>query len=163
MLPPYGRSYVLTGISATPDVLEGFLLSLAPGDSLWDFRPDPERFTLREVVAHLADWEDVWLQRLGRTIHEDEPLLAWLDEGQIAVDRDYAHSDPHAGLARFRHGRQQVLELLGVAPESAWGRVARREQVGPMSFEDQVVLILAHDGYHNKQVVEWLSAGRPRR
>ena len=33
-----------------------------------DRKPDPERFTIREVVAHMADWEGVWLERARRVV-----------------------------------------------------------------------------------------------
>ena len=54
MLPSLARIYLISALEGTPDVLNGFLAPLGPEDQRWDFRPDPERFTLREVVAHLA-------------------------------------------------------------------------------------------------------------
>src|SRR5437879_4197786 len=61
MLPVFARKYVLAGLTGSPDVLEALLKDVGPNDPAWDKRPDPERFTIREVLAHLADWEGIFL------------------------------------------------------------------------------------------------------
>src|SRR5690348_11093850 len=128
MIPPVVvRRYLITGLSGTPDVLDGFLKSLPADDPLWDFRPDPDRFTLREIVAHLADWEPIVLERAARTRTENEPHLPDIDEGRLAIEHDYAHSDPHRSLARFREGRVTLINLLRSVEETEWGRLAFRE------------------------------------
>ena len=58
------------------------------------------------MLAHLADWEPIFLERFQRTRREAEPILPDYDEGRIALERDYAHSDPLANLARFRTGER---------------------------------------------------------
>src|SRR5436190_13009197 len=112
MLPVFARKYVLSGLSSTPDVLETILRGKESSDPIWDFRPDPDRFTLREMVAHLADWEPIFMERFQRTRSETEPRLPDYDEGKIAIERDYAHSDPIANLARFRAGRASLVTFL---------------------------------------------------
>src|SRR5689334_12368800 len=107
MLAVFARRYVLAGLSSTPEVLATILKGLDSSDSAWDFRPDPERFTLREMVAHLADWDPIFLHRLERIRDEDNPNLPDLDEGQIAIESDYAHQDPVENLNRFRQGREK--------------------------------------------------------
>lgn len=161
MLRPASRKYLLTALAGTPDVLDGLLQAVPTEDARWDNRPDPERFTLREIVAHLADWNPIFLDRLARTRDEAEPVLEDCDEGRIAIDHDYAHSDPHAGLKRFREGRAALLDLLRALPEDAWQRIGHRPPLlGPLTMEAQAVVILGHDGYHTQQVAQWLAAAR---
>ncbi|HZP80197.1 MAG TPA: DinB family protein [Chthonomonadaceae bacterium] len=159
-LPPKVRDYLLTGLAGTPDVLDGLLKAIPSGDPLWDFRPDPARFTLREIVAHLADWEPIFLERATRTRNENQPTLPDIDEGRLAVEHGYAHSDPHESLARFRKGRVTLVALLRSLEEADWERRAVRETIGPMTLAAQMVLALGHDGYHTQQVAQWLEAGR---
>ena len=156
MLPVFSRKYVLAGLSSTPDVLEAILRGVDSADPVWDVRPDPERFTLREIVAHLADWEGIFLARLERIRDEEDPHLPDLDEGQVAIDNDYAHSDPSESLARFRAGRQNLMAFYAACTEEQWLRPGFREKLGPIDTGDQAVLMLGHDGYHNKQAIEWL-------
>ena len=158
MLPPPALNYILLALEGTPDVLESLLNAFAYDDPVWDLRPNPDRFTLREILAHLADWEPIFLERITRMRDEDTPHLPDVDEGQLAVARDYAHVDAPASLMRFRQGRAQLLPVLRALPVEAWERPGFRERIGPLTLENLVVLILGHDGYHTRQIAQWLAA-----
>jgi len=153
LLMPYARNYVLAGLDGTPDVLEA-LVSALP-ESKWDNRPDPERFTLREMVAHLADWEPIWLERARRIVEENHPTLPSYDEGQLAIDHDYAHQSLPANLVRFREGRAANIAFLSSVVEEVWERTATREGLGELTLAGQTAMILGHDGYHTHQAVLW--------
>ncbi len=149
--------YVLAGLEGTPDVLERLLHDQPAEGAGWDFHPDPERFTLREIVAHLADWDSIFRGRLERMRDEADPSLPDMDEGQIAIERDYAHSNPLDSLARFRRERALTVERLRGLPTDAWERPGRRENLGSMTIESLAVMILGHDGYHTRQVAQWVA------
>ena len=68
MMPAAVRKYLLSALAGTPVVADRLLLDVHADDPRWDFRPEPDRFTLREVVAHLADWEPIHLERLTRNV-----------------------------------------------------------------------------------------------
>ena len=156
MLPLGPRKYLLASIAGTPDVLDALLQSLPATDTTWDRRLAPDRFTLREVIAHLADWNEVFLDRMIRTRDQDQPTLQGYDEGQIAVERDYAHSDPHANLARFRAGRTALTQFFHALTDAEWERIGLHTEIGPITLEAHAVLIAGHDGYHNCQVAQTL-------
>ena len=67
ILPAKTREHVLTGLSATPRVLGLLSGPLHPESPVWELSL-PGRFTLRETMAHLADWEDVFLKRARATL-----------------------------------------------------------------------------------------------
>ena len=165
MLPPFVRKYLLMALSGTPDVLDGLLKGIPDEDPLWDFRPDPERFTLREVVAHLADWEPIFLERMVRIQKETASSLLSYDEGQFALDRDYAHQSPQANLRRFREGRPRMVAFLRSLEASEWLREGRfvtneAEPGEPISMEGWLAQVAGHDGYHMQQTAQWLAEGR---
>src|SRR5258705_4276683 len=108
MTPPAVHKYLVVALGGMPDVAERLLKDLHTEDPRWDFRPDPARFTLREVVAHLADWEPIHRERIQRMLEEDNPMLPDVDETKTSVDNDYAHSDPHGSLEWIRGGRQKL-------------------------------------------------------
>lgn len=156
--PPGVRKYVLTALAGTPDVLEKLLQGLASNDPIWDYRPEPQRFTLREILAHLADWDPIFRARLIRTVKEHEPALDDIDEGQVAIDRDYAHQDPIANLKRLRQGREATTAFLRGLNDEDWDRAATKPPIGRVTVESQVALIVGHDGYHTQQIAQWLTA-----
>ena len=155
MLPERVYRYLLIDLEAAPDVL-GKMLETVTGPEVYDRRPDPERFTLREVVAHLADWDQVFLGRMTQTRDSDHPTLQGIDEGQVAVDHDYAHADAAESLARHKANRAALVAFLRTLSPGDWERTGNHTELGPITLTAQAVLVVAHDGYHRQQVVEWL-------
>jgi hypothetical protein len=145
--------YLQGGLAATPIVLEQLCAGITTEEM--DRQVDPERFTLREAIAHMADWEGVWEERISRMVEEDNPVLPGYDEGQWAIDHDYAHSDFAEQLDRFRAGREKLTALLASLGPEEWGRTCIREDIGPLTIGDLATLVLGHDGYHLRQVVEF--------
>lgn len=161
MLPKKVFQYLLIDLESAPDVLTALLKTVTDA-STWDRRPDPDRFSLREMVAHLADWEGVFLGRLKQTWDEENAILQGLDEGQIAIDHDYAHADPQECLARYREGRTQMVAFLRELSPEQRERIGTHTEVGAISIEAQAVLIAAHDGYHRQQAVSYASKDSAR-
>ncbi len=157
MLPERVYRFMLIDLESAPDVL-GKMLETIADPSVYDYRPDPARFTLREVVAHLADWDQVFLGRMTQTRHTENPTLQDKDEGQVALDNDYAHADPAESLARYKANRAELVAFLRTLTPAQWERIANHIEVGPITLTAQAVLVGAHDGYHRQQVVEWLDS-----
>ena len=159
MLPAKVQNYLLQAYEGAPDVFDALLLGLTENEA--DHRPDPARFTLREAVAHLADWENVFGERLLKTRDEDSPLLQGYDEGQWAIDHGYAQSDWHEQARLFRERRRQMAAVLRSLTPDQWFRPATHSEIGPITLEEQVVAIVGHDAYHQTQIALWReSAGR---
>ena len=157
MLPKPALKYLLAALEGTPFVLKTLTASYTVDSEVWDIRPDPDRFSLREVAAHLADWDGIFHTRIHRILHEEHPALEDLDEGLIAIERKYAESDPIASLLRFQKERQKLIAMLTALTEEQWGRTGFKEMVGDLSVEQMAVLILGHDGYHAEQFARYLS------
>lgn len=145
--------YALMALEGTPAVFARLLSGLSEAEA--DAHPDPARFSLREAVAHLADWEDVFRQRMQATLSEDNPILQGYDEGQWAIDRAYSKSDWRGQLARFTDERAQTLALVRAFTPEQFARTGRHTEAGPISLQEQVLLIAVHDGYHARQFAEF--------
>lgn len=149
--------YVVDGVAATPRVL----FALLSGSPDFDRRTDPERFTLREMIAHVADWDAIFAERIERARDEDNPFLPSVDEGQLAVERGYSSQDPATNLARFSESRAKLVALLQSLQPADWDRVAHREFVGDVTMFQLAAIILGHDAYHLRQAAEFaLMAGK---
>jgi hypothetical protein len=157
MLPNRVQMYLLQDLAATPEILN-HMLSSSISPAIWDRRPDPERFTLREIIAHLADWENVFQERLRQTRDEDQPIFIAYNPAQLALDHDYAHTDPQICLAQYSERRQATLALLHSMTPAQWDRSGRHGEVGPVTATEQAVMMSGHDGYHLRQVVQWMEA-----
>src|SRR5262249_55808620 len=156
MLPEKARYYVMQGLAGTPYVIDRLLGEAGPAD--FNRRPDPDRFTIREVMGHLADWEGVWLERILKMHDEDHPFLPGYDEGQWAIDHDYSHMDVSEQQARFRRGREKLVSTLKALTPEQWERTASHGEWGHVTIEGLAALVIGHDGYHMRQIADWLSS-----
>lgn len=138
-----------------PMELRLLLGDYAADDPIWDFRPDPNRFSLREVMAHLADWNDIYRERIERTRDEENPLLPNCDEGQIAIERRYSESNPVSNLRRYQEGRQPLVEVVKALRDDDWDRIGTREGLGEMTLGEQIPFCAAHDAYHVRQSIAY--------
>jgi uncharacterized damage-inducible protein DinB len=152
------KNYVFTTMETTPILQKHLLSAYGEGDPIYDHRPFPNRFTLREMLAHLADWDDIFLMRIRRAIDEDVPTLPDIDVSKLAVEHAYATQSPIANLARFAANRATLVAYLTTIPDSGFERSALRETLGVMTVDKQLFFILAHDGYHNRQTVDYIAA-----
>lgn len=159
-LPERIRFYLTHSMAGSPTVLNALLGYFPSNSGFWDYRPDADRFTPREVLAHLAEWDPIFQGRIERMLKEDHPHIPGIDEGQLAIDHSYATQDPGASLARFRDGRVALGRTLGDLQESDLDRTAHREGVGDITVNDMLVMISGHDGYHLRQLSEYLLSWR---
>ena len=149
----YGR-YVLGALENNAVVL-GYLLRDVPLDSpRWDARPDAERFTLREIVAHLLDYDTICRERFEHMIRETDPQLSDWDMDEAA--RHYVNRNPSHDLERLLESRRSFAVWLEGLSAREWECTGSRPKAGKFSVLEGVTLMLGHDAYHLKQVVEWL-------
>ena len=153
---PGPRSYLLGALATTPDVLEFSLRDLSADEA--DFWPDPARFTIREVVAHLADWDAIFFERLRRTRDEDEPFLPDIDEGELAIRHNYARAEVGEQLRLFRERRALLCDFADEIAMEDWQRVCQHERAGRLTLEALATLVALHDTYHLRQIVQWRAA-----
>ena len=152
MMPPITKKYMLTGLAGTPDILERLCAALPVESDVWDFRPDTDRLTLREILGHLANFEPVARERVILTCEQDNPYFA-----RMGAEPDYSGIDPLETLARMRAGRAALLEVLNNLTDEQWERPAVSQFIGPITIEAQAMFLLAHDSYHTTQIAQWLA------
>lgn len=153
---PFARSYLWRGVESNARVFHFLLRDLAEDSPRWDEKPDPDRFSLREVVAHLLDYDTVSRERFEHIIREDRPELPDWDPTEAAAH--YDARDPKHQLENLLVSRQELAVWLEGLTDDEWKRTGSRPRVGEFSVEEGAALLLGHDSYHLVQVVEWLDA-----
>lgn len=147
--------YLLKGLELAPKTVAR-LVALVP-ESAYDLKSDPDRFTFREALCHLADWEPINLDRLRQGVQHPGCTVPGFDEGQFAIDRDYPNQDVPTQVTRFAEGRNEVMQFLGTLTEEDWQKVYFHSERGRQTVFEQAVTILGHDLYHIEQFSEYLS------
>lgn len=144
---------MLHGLTVMPQTY-GVLLRGVTAEEL-DARPFADRFTLREAISHVADWEGVWTERIQKIATEETPFLPGYDEGQWAIDHDYAQANFDEQMERIAVGRAAMVAYLRGLEMSAWQRVGQHGELGTISLFELVALVAGHDGYHAQQIIDY--------
>ena len=152
----FARSYMWRALESNARVIQYLLRDVPAESSVWDARPDAERFTIREVLAHLNDYDSVSRDRFERIIREDEPDLENWDENAAA--EHYDARDPLHQIENLLVSRQELAAWLEGLSDKEWQRTGTRPRAGHFSVEEGAALMVAHDAYHIVQITEWLDA-----
>jgi uncharacterized damage-inducible protein DinB len=116
------------------------------------------KWSVRDVVQHLADSEIVWGFRLRMTLAQDRPPLVGYDQDLWALRLHYEKADPKQALEQFGVMRRSNLVLLKGASRDDLQRVAVHAERGEQTVEQMVRLCAGHDLLHLNQVERILMA-----
>ena len=117
-----------------------------------DFTTAPEKWSIRQIIAHLADSELVGAQRFRQVIAEDKPTLTAFDQEAWARNLDYARRLPKQSLETFRRVRAENHELLKGVPESAFERTGIHTERGPLTLRQLLDGYAGHAESHGRQM-----------
>ena len=117
-----------------------------------DFTPAPGKWSIRQIIAHLADAELVGAHRMRQVIAETNPTLVAFDQDAWAQNLDYARRKPKQSLETFRRVRAENYELLKDLPESAFERTGNHTENGPMSLRRLLEGFANHAESHARQL-----------
>lgn len=112
----------------------------------------PGKWSVRQVLRHLADSEIVWAYRLRMVLAQDRPPLTGYDQDAWADFLRYAESDPAESLEEFDAVRRGNLRVLERASEEDLKRVGLHAERGEESLEHMIRLYAGHDLLHLRQI-----------
>jgi hypothetical protein len=139
-------------LEKTPLLLETLLRDMPLG--LCEWKPAPDRWSIAEVLAHLADLEQVYGERVGRMLAEDTPALQRYDQAGASAAGDYSRGSAAQHLARFAAARHGTVALLKSVPASAGERSARHSELGAITLSQMLHEWASHDLGHLRQIAE---------
>jgi len=117
-----------------------------------DFAPSPGKWSIRQIIAHLADGELVAAQRFRQVIAEDDPRLEAFDQDAWARNLGYARRQPKQALESFRRLRSDNYELLKELPEAAFERKGVHSERGPVTLREMLEYFAGHAENHARQM-----------
>jgi uncharacterized damage-inducible protein DinB len=144
----------LSSLKNTPKTLVNLVDQVKPDH--YDDKTDPERFTLRELIAHLADFDDVFLDRLRLAQESPGAKVVSLDPDERAVEKHYANRDVRHELDVFENRRRDLVEFLSGLSVEDWQKEFHHPDLGDVTIESYANIILAHDLSHVSHASSYL-------
>ncbi|MBX6377316.1 MAG: DinB family protein [Clostridia bacterium] len=122
-------------------------------ETVFRWKPAPDQWSVAEVMAHLADAEEIYERERLRPIQErDQPRFRGFDQDAYAVERRYNEQDPWRNLARFAAANARNLALAWSLPPEAWERTGVHEEAGVMTYRQVLLALFKHHASHLNQL-----------
>ena len=138
--------WLMKALRESAHELESQLWGLDENEVRW--RPNEDAMSLKELVAHLRDCEEHFLQTLELVAYHDEPKLASFDGDALVMDRDYQEIDLPETLEEFSYLRHRSMNVLWGPAAGSWERTGRHPYLGQVSIEQLVRVQHEHDLEH---------------
>src|SRR5205809_3905818 len=140
-------------------------------DAQWNFKPSPFRWSVAQVVEHIAASEDLLRQIAEDQIKKAPPApdrdLKKTDDKVLEVIPDRSRKfqapemlrprnqfgSPEAALKHFLESRAKTVELLNGTPDLR-AHVVESGLLGKIDAYERILFIAAHSERHTKQLLE---------
>lgn len=124
-------------------------------------RPEaPGKWSVRQVVQHLADSELVGGFRFRMVLAHDRPPLAGYDQDAWADRLHYTTADVGDALEQFTALRRSNLRLLEHATPEERQRVGLHAERGEESLSHMMRMYAGHDIVHRRQLARIIAVVR---
>jgi uncharacterized damage-inducible protein DinB len=135
-------------LTTTAGNLHSLTAPLSPAQI--DRSPALGKWSIREILAHLADCELVFCFRLRQTLAEDHSIIQPFDQERWA--QRYAAYNFDSALALFEAARNWNLRLLLTISEDDRRHPTTHPERGTMTFWTIVETMAGHDINHMQQI-----------
>ncbi len=119
---------------------------------MWQFKPAPNRWSIHEIIIHLADSEANSFVRCRCFVAEPGKTIMPYDQDRWAIRTEYHRQSTEDALELFRLLRKMSYDLIKRLPEEAWQNTVLHPELGPLSFEKWLVIYEEHARKHIEQM-----------
>jgi hypothetical protein len=130
--------------------LKKAMQGLTPKQLKW--RPAPAKWSIAEIVAHLADTEIVAGWRMRSVIGENGISIQPFDQDAWASAFAYQNRDPKRSLELFGVLRENNLAMLKEISRETWDNYGMHLERGKESIAHLTRMFAGHDTNHVLQV-----------
>jgi uncharacterized damage-inducible protein DinB len=138
-------------IERNPDAVIAAVQNL--DDRTLRYKPNPQKWCILEILAHLADVELVYGYRLRQIIAQAGSTIAPIDQDEWARALNYMDSQVPELIERYRVNRRANLRLLRRLTVADLNKAAYHpEYDGDFSLADLLKFMRGHDPNHLRQI-----------
>lgn len=137
---------LLKNYAAGPALLRQSFAGLT--DDQFDATPIEGKWSIRQVVCHIADFEPVNAVRMKRIIAEDNPTMFGSDENDFAAKLCYSHRDIEEDMTLIELTVSQMLKVLQNCDIEDFQRTGVHSEDGPMTLESMLERTINHIPHH---------------
>lgn len=123
-----------------------------------DFKPSPEKWSVREIIIHLGDSEANSYVRLRKGIAESGSAIAAYDQDKWAEQFSYSTGDMEESISFIAMIRKMNSRVLDSMAEENWNAFFMHPESGKKTMEDWLQIYTDHIDIHAKQIARNIEA-----
>lgn len=131
---------------AGPDELRAAIAGMTAAQI--DAAPIPGKWSTRQVICHIADFEPVYVDRMKRALAEEEPTVFGGDPDVFAARLAYEQRDIEEELQMIESVRRHMARILRTLPVDAFQRKVVHSEAGPITLQQLLSNITNHISHH---------------
>ncbi len=147
---PYTVDQALASLASTARRIERLSAGLSPKRAA--ARPAPGKWSVKEIVKHLADCELVYGVRYRAIVAEPGTALIAFDQEAWAKNLGYREQPLKSAVAALKTLRENNLALLRTVPKAAWKKSGKHQSYGMLTLRQLIVHMTDHDRNHVAQI-----------
>jgi DinB superfamily len=159
------KRHILESFGRAPALLSGALRQYPK--KMWLYRPSSDRWSIHEIILHLADSEADAYVRCRHFIAEPGAQLARIDGARWAESLGYFHQSTREALEIIRRLRKMTYQLLVSLPDPVWAHTVQHPRDGSVTLHTWLEKQERHIPRHIDQMKEnhalWLTTHPPRK
>ena len=113
-----------------------------------DAAPVPGKWSTRQVICHLADFEPIYADRIKRALAEDHPTIFGGDPDTFAARLAYDQRDVEEELQMIESVRKHMARILRTLSADDFRCTANHSEAGPLTVEQLLKNITNHIPHH---------------
>lgn len=115
-------------------------------------RPQPDKWSITEILAHVADVEVVQSFRIRLILGAEGTPIQGFDQDAWVTAMSYAKQDPALSLKAFTAARERNVRLLKGLSRRQWESFGIHSERGKESVARVAQLMAGHDVNHMSQI-----------
>ena len=132
-------------------------------ERMWQWKPAPDKWSVHEIIIHIADSEVNSYVRCRRFIAEPGSGVYGYDENKWAAKLNYHAQSTDEALELFRMLRKMSCDIIRKVDDATWQTATvDHSDNGLMHFEDWLKIYEEHVPVHIRQMKRNLAAWNNR-
>jgi len=119
---------------------------------MWDFKPAPDKWCIKEIVVHITDSEINGYTRFRKTIAENGSEITPYDQDAWADKLHYSSRSVDTNMELFRLIRVLNYSLLIGIPSDTWNNFILHPERGKVTLKEHLKIYADHVPVHINQM-----------
>ena len=138
-------------MSRNAEAIRSLVEDITEEQARW--KPDPEKWSILEVINHLYDEErEDFRMRLDLVLHHPDQLFPGINPAGWVIERQYNTRDLADSLQKFLQEREKSISWLESLSPPDWNAQHTHPQWGSISAGTLMASWVVHDSIHIRQL-----------